>query len=55
VDQTILSWMMYRSGWGFKDDGQRRVLAVEITREGFNWALAHSHDRMAWTMRDGGD
>jgi hypothetical protein len=35
-------WMMYRAGWGFKDDGQRRILAIEITRNGFNWALAHS-------------
>ena len=35
-------WMMYRAGWGFKDDGQRRILAIEITHEGFNWALAHS-------------
>jgi hypothetical protein len=35
-------WMMYRAGWGFKDDGQRRILAIEITHEGFDWALAHS-------------
>ncbi|ENV37542.1 DUF4291 domain-containing protein [Acinetobacter venetianus] len=35
-------WMMYRSGWGFKDNGQSRILAVDITREGFEWALAHS-------------
>ena len=35
-------WMMYRAGWGYKDDGQRRILAIDITREGFNWALAHS-------------
>ncbi|MEQ1618700.1 MAG: DUF4291 domain-containing protein [Terricaulis sp.] len=34
-------WMMYRAGWGYKD-GQRRILAVNITPEGFNWALAHS-------------
>jgi len=33
---------MYRSGWGTKA-GQERVLAVEITREGFDeWALANS-------------
>ncbi|MFF0481313.1 DUF4291 domain-containing protein [Streptomyces sp. NPDC004435] len=31
-------WMMYRSGWGTKQ-GQETVLAVEITREGFEWAL----------------
>lgn len=34
-------WMMYRCGWGTKE-GQETVLAVEITREGFEWALAHS-------------
>jgi len=34
-------WMMYRSGWGTKP-GQERVLAVELTREGFDWALAHA-------------
>ncbi|MFH8725510.1 DUF4291 domain-containing protein [Streptomyces termitum] len=31
-------WMMYRCGWGAKE-GQEVVLAVEITREGFEWAL----------------
>ncbi|MET9951520.1 DUF4291 domain-containing protein [Streptomyces sp. NPDC006339] len=50
-------WMMYRCGWGLKE-GQETVLAVEITREGFEWALRHaclSHyvrgfhpDRAAW-------
>lgn len=35
-------WMMYRSGWGFKDTGQSRILAIDISREGFEWALAHS-------------
>jgi hypothetical protein len=34
-------WMMYRAGWGYKDVGQRRILAIDITREGFDWALAH--------------
>jgi hypothetical protein len=34
-------WMMYRAGWGAKDDGQKRILAIDITREGFEWALAH--------------
>ncbi|MEU6106748.1 DUF4291 domain-containing protein [Streptomyces flaveolus] len=34
-------WMMYRSGWGTKED-QENVLAVEITREGFEWALRHA-------------
>ncbi|MFJ7044104.1 DUF4291 domain-containing protein [Streptomyces sp. NPDC101112] len=34
-------WMMYRCGWGLKE-GQETVLAVEIRREGFEWALRHS-------------
>ncbi|MDT0573269.1 DUF4291 domain-containing protein [Streptomyces sp. DSM 3412] len=34
-------WMMYRCGWGLKE-GQETVLAVEITREGFEWALRNS-------------
>ncbi|MBB0233005.1 DUF4291 domain-containing protein [Streptomyces calidiresistens] len=50
-------WMMYRCGWGRKQ-GQETVLAVEISRAGFEWALRHaclSHhvpgphgDRAAW-------
>ncbi|WP_425276145.1 DUF4291 domain-containing protein [Streptomyces murinus] len=50
-------WMMYRCGWGTKE-GQETVLAVEIDRAGFEWALRHaclSHyvsgvhtDRAAW-------
>ncbi|MEW2436945.1 DUF4291 domain-containing protein [Streptomyces caniferus] len=50
-------WMMYRCGWGAKAD-QETVLAVEIEREGFDWALRNaclSHydpdefpDRGAW-------
>jgi hypothetical protein len=34
-------WMAYRSGWGRKPD-QERVLAVHITRAGFEWALDHA-------------
>lgn len=34
-------WMMYRCGWGTKT-GQETVLAVEITREGFEWALRNA-------------
>jgi hypothetical protein len=34
-------WMMYRSGWATKP-GQERILAIDITREGFEWALSHS-------------
>ncbi|WYB40444.1 DUF4291 family protein [Streptomyces sp. GD-15H] len=51
---------MYRCGGGAKE-GQGTVLAVEITREGFEWALEHaclSHyarglhaDRATWKRR----
>ena len=34
-------WMMHRSGWADKP-GQERALAIEISRAGFEWALAHS-------------
>ncbi|MFM9615347.1 DUF4291 domain-containing protein [Streptomyces niveiscabiei] len=34
-------WMMYRCGWGEKE-GQETVLAVEIRREGFEWALRNA-------------
>ncbi|MDN0200313.1 DUF4291 domain-containing protein [Streptomyces sp. S.PNR 29] len=34
-------WMMYRCGWGAKE-GQETVLAVEISREGFLWALRNA-------------
>ncbi|MFB9368911.1 DUF4291 domain-containing protein [Kitasatospora sp. NPDC001664] len=34
-------WMMYRCGWGEKE-GQETVLAVEISRAGFEWALRHA-------------
>ncbi|MGO7215541.1 DUF4291 domain-containing protein [Rhizobium leguminosarum] len=35
-------WMMYRAGWGLKDAGQARILAIDISREGFEWALRNS-------------
>jgi hypothetical protein len=34
-------WMMYRCGWAEKE-GQETVLAVEISREGFVWALRNA-------------
>ncbi|MFF4487117.1 DUF4291 domain-containing protein [Streptomyces sp. NPDC001544] len=50
-------WMMYRCGWGTKP-GQETVLAVEIARDGFEWALRNAclssyvpglhPDRSAW-------
>lgn len=53
-------WMMYRSGWGRKD-GQERVLALDISRDGFDSALRQaclSHfdrsvypDRETWAGR----
>ncbi|MGK8523130.1 DUF4291 domain-containing protein [Nocardia asteroides] len=53
-------WMMYRCGWASKP-GQERVLAVTITRTGFEWALAHAclghyeptpyPDREVWAER----
>lgn len=32
-------WMMYRCGWTEKDAGQRRVLAIDLSRAGFESAL----------------
>ena len=34
-------WMMYRCGWTTKE-GQEHVLAIKITREGWEWALKNS-------------
>ncbi|WP_062205070.1 DUF4291 domain-containing protein [Streptomyces sp. NBRC 109706] len=48
-------WMMYRCGWGQKE-GQETVLAVEISRAGFEWALRHAclshYDRAVHPDRD---
>ena len=35
------NWMMYRSGYASKP-GQEVVLGIDITREGFEWALANA-------------
>lgn len=35
------AWMMYRAGWGTKP-GQERILAIDMARGGFEWALANS-------------
>lgn len=53
-------WMAYRAGWATKP-GQERILAVEISRDGFEWALTHSclshyergiyPDEPSWTAR----
>ncbi|TKV14565.1 DUF4291 domain-containing protein [Citrobacter sp. wls619] len=41
-------WMMYRSHWGTKDSGQKRILAIDITHNGFNemlqQSIINSHD-----------
>ena len=47
-------WMMYRSGWGKKESGQSRILALDLSRDGFEWALSHSvPSRMDPTMSAG--
>jgi len=33
-------WMMYRSGWAEKDSNQNRILAIEMTFEGFEELLS---------------
>ena len=53
-------WMAYRCGWATKP-GQEVVLAVDIDRSGFEWAIANSclsdhdrsgsEDRAAWRQR----
>lgn len=35
-------WMMYRAGWGAKDAGQARVLAIRVRRAAFERALAEA-------------
>ncbi len=35
------NWMMYRCGYATKP-GQEVVLGIDITREGFEWALEHA-------------
>ena len=56
-------WMMYRCGWATKPR-QERVLAIRITRDGFEWALAHAalshyepgtyHSQQQWAERKQG-
>ena len=51
-------WMMYRSGWAARP-GQERVLAIDLRRDGFAWALEHAclsrydpdrhRDRRTWS------
>lgn len=52
-------WMMYRAGWGMKDDNQAHILAIDLKRGGFEEALlmarlshydanVHGPDKDAW-------
>jgi hypothetical protein len=34
--------MMYSAGWGNKDSKQKRLLAIDLSLEGFLWALQNS-------------
>ena len=38
--KTNFLWMMYRCGWCTKGSAQGRVLAIRITRDGFNTILS---------------
>ena len=38
--KTNFMWMMYRCGWCTKDANQARVLAIHLTREGFDAMLS---------------
>lgn len=52
--KTNFLWMMYRCGWCHKKD-QERVLAVRITREGFNSILSKAltgHDEKERGMKE---
>ena len=40
-------WMLYRSGWARKDAGQARILAIDIARDRFEWALQNASVRYA--------
>ena len=43
-------WMMYRCGWATKD-GQERVLAIDIRRSGFDYAVKNA---VASTLKESG-
>jgi Domain of unknown function (DUF4291) len=51
-------WMMHRCGWARKP-GQERVLRMEISRAGFEWALGHSclssYERAMYPSREAWD
>jgi len=35
-------WMMYRAGWGMKDQNQKRILAIDIPHLAFNTLLGQA-------------
>ena len=39
-------WCMYRSGWSYKDPNQERILAIEMTVEGFRELIRSSSSAM---------
>jgi Domain of unknown function (DUF4291) len=41
IKPSFLLWMMYRSGWGTKDN-QTHILAIRMTRTGFESALSQA-------------
>jgi hypothetical protein len=50
------AWMMYRSGYSYKDKGQSRILAIKMSREGFLELLKRaqlSHGPVTKTNEDG--
>jgi uncharacterized iron-regulated protein len=50
------AWMMYRSGYSYKDKGQARILAIKMSREGFLEVLRRaqlSHGLVTKTNEDG--
>jgi hypothetical protein len=42
VGQAIVPVDDVPLGWAQKDPGQSRVLGIDITRQGFEWAVLHS-------------
>lgn len=35
-------WMMCRADFGYRDPGQKRILAIDIKRSGFDWTLSNA-------------
>lgn len=41
-------WMMYRSGYSFKDPGQERIIAIRLSHAGFAELLSSAEVRVQW-------